>query len=541
MCGIVGLFAKSSDVEARLGADLAAMLVQLSDRGPDSAGVAFYRDEVPSGSTKLTLYSPDPGEDWDAVAQAAARRCSAAPASRPCARRTRASSSTPTPPRRSAGYASERPDLRVMSAGRAIEVYKEVGRPEAFARQFALDDVRGTHALGHTRMATESRVTTEASHPFSTGLDVCLVHNGSLSNHNRLRLALRREGIPFQTDNDTEVAAGYLAWRMREGASLEQALEGCLDDLDGFYTFLVGTADGFAVLRDPIACKPAVLAETDDWVAMASEYPRDRRPAGRRGGARVGAEPGRRLRLGAGRRVTAATAASVETVETIDLAVTPLRELNQRLHDVARAGTRPAPLARPPPERRARARVRPRRRARGRDRGARRLLLRGHEPAGERPRARERRHGRRGEHDVRPRGRGRQREPVGRRDRARRPARDPRRRVRAVRDLAEGRGRRRPRLGRAPERVHGADRPARRLRRRGRGARRLDLRGAALRRGRGRRRSGPTASRRSCAPSTSDEVRDLLVQAGIDDVDPASFRRYGSARRLYTFHVDNAY
>ncbi len=121
-------------------------------------------------------------------------------------------------------------------------------------------------------MATESRVTTEGSHPFSTGLDLCLVHNGSLSNHNRLRESLRREGIEFQTENDTEVAAGYLAWRLREGASLEQALEGCLDDLDGFYTFLVGTADGFAVLRDPIACKPAVLAETDDWVAMASEY-----------------------------------------------------------------------------------------------------------------------------------------------------------------------------------------------------------------------------------------------------------------------------
>jgi glutamate synthase domain-containing protein 1 len=121
-------------------------------------------------------------------------------------------------------------------------------------------------------MATESRVTTQHSHPFSTGLDLCLVHNGSLSNHNRLRMELRREGIEFQTDNDTEVAAGYLTWRLREGASLEQALEGCLEDLDGFFTFLVGTADGFAVLRDPIACKPAVLAETDDWVAMASEY-----------------------------------------------------------------------------------------------------------------------------------------------------------------------------------------------------------------------------------------------------------------------------
>jgi glutamate synthase domain-containing protein 1 len=165
-----------------------------------------------------------------------------------------------------------RPELRVMSAGRVIEIYKEVGRPVEFVERFRLADFTGTHGLGHTRMATESRVTTEGSHPFSTGLDLCLVHNGSLSNHNRLRERLRREGMSFQTENDTEVAAAYLAWRIREGATLEQALEGCLDDLDGFYTFLVGTADGFAVLRDPIACKPAVLAETDDWVAMASEW-----------------------------------------------------------------------------------------------------------------------------------------------------------------------------------------------------------------------------------------------------------------------------
>jgi amidophosphoribosyltransferase len=165
-----------------------------------------------------------------------------------------------------------RPDLRVMSAGTVIEIYKEVGRPARFIEDFRLAEFSGTHGLGHTRMATESRVSTEGSHPFSTGLDLCLVHNGSLSNHNRLRENLRREGIEFQTENDTEVAAGYLAWRMREGATLEQALEGCLEDLDGFYTFLVGTAEGFAVLRDPIACKPAVLAETDNWVAMASEY-----------------------------------------------------------------------------------------------------------------------------------------------------------------------------------------------------------------------------------------------------------------------------
>ena len=121
-------------------------------------------------------------------------------------------------------------------------------------------------------MATESAVTTAHSHPFSTGLDLCLVHNGSLSNHNRLRRMLRRRGVEFQTDNDSEVAAGYLTWRLAEGATLDQALESAIEDLDGFYTFAIGTRDGFAVLRDPIACKPAVLAETDDWVAMASEF-----------------------------------------------------------------------------------------------------------------------------------------------------------------------------------------------------------------------------------------------------------------------------
>ena len=271
MCGIVGLFAKTGAIEAELGRDVAAMLVQLSDRGPDSAGMAVYRDPVPDGSSKLTVYSPDLREDWRRLADEL--RAVFGGAEEPRVRATHACLIVDADPAEAQGWIQENhPRLRVMSAGRVIELYKEVGRPEAFAAQFALEDLQGSHALGHTRMATESRVTTEASHPFSTGLDVCLVHNGSLSNHNRLRLRLRREGIPFQTDNDTEVAAGYLAWRMREGASLEQALEGCLEDLDGFYTFAVGTADGFAVLRDPIACKPAVLAETDDWVAMASEY-----------------------------------------------------------------------------------------------------------------------------------------------------------------------------------------------------------------------------------------------------------------------------
>jgi glutamate synthase domain-containing protein 1 len=271
MCGIVGLFAKSTDVEVRLGHHLAAMLAQMADRGPDSAGVAVYRDPAPDGSSKLTLFSSDPLQDWEPLCRELGNAFGGSPEA------SVRSSHAVVVVEADAGEAEAwvrrtHPELRVMSAGRVIEIYKETGRPERFVEQFALEDFQGSHGLGHTRMATESRVTTEGSHPFSTGLDLCLVHNGSLSNHNRLRENLRREGIDFQTENDTEVAAGYLAWRLREGASLEQALEGCLEDLDGFYTFLVGTADGFAVLRDPIACKPAVLAETDDWVAMGSEW-----------------------------------------------------------------------------------------------------------------------------------------------------------------------------------------------------------------------------------------------------------------------------
>jgi glutamate synthase domain-containing protein 1 len=231
--------------------------------------VAFYREPAPAGSSKVSLFGP-PGCDWRAIRDALDEELGAG---EPEVRGSHAVIVVEADADAADAWIRERhPELRVMSAGQAIEIFKEAGPPPEFIERFALRELQGSHALGHTRMATESRVTTDHSHPFSTGLDLCLVHNGSLSNHNRLRRRLRREGIDFQTDNDSEVAAGYLTYRLREGASLEQALEGCLEDLDGFYTFAVGTAEGFAVLRDPIACKPAVMAETDSWVAMASEY-----------------------------------------------------------------------------------------------------------------------------------------------------------------------------------------------------------------------------------------------------------------------------
>jgi len=271
MCGIAGLYTKSATLREQLGFHLANMLEQLSDRGPDSAGVAFYRDPAPSGWCKVSLHSPAATPEWEALtAELEVEFGECLP---PKVRATHAVFMIAAEAQDAQSWLLENhPELTLMSAGRSIEIYKEADLPTRFVEKFALHEIAGSHALGHTRMATESRVTTAGSHPFSTGMDLCLVHNGSLSNHNRLRRTLQREGMVFRTENDSEVAAGYLTWRLREGATLEEALEGCLSDLDGFYTFAVGTADGFAELRDPIACKPAVMAETDEWVAMASEY-----------------------------------------------------------------------------------------------------------------------------------------------------------------------------------------------------------------------------------------------------------------------------
>ena len=271
MCGIVGLYAKNPELRPRLGELVSPMLVELGDRGPDSAGLAVYRRPAADGGSKITVHHEDPGYDWSALQESLAAECGTDVAVE--VRASHATLASPLPPAGAEQWvAVHHPELRVMSVGDTIELYKEKGLPEEVVERFSFRDIDGSHALGHTRMATESAVTTEHSHPFSTGLDLCLVHNGSLSNHNRLRETLRRQGISFQTDNDTEVAAGYLTWRLREGDTLDEALEAANDDLDGFYTFAVATRDGFAVLRDPIACKPAVLAETDDWVAMASEF-----------------------------------------------------------------------------------------------------------------------------------------------------------------------------------------------------------------------------------------------------------------------------
>ncbi|MCV2867583.1 glutamine amidotransferase family protein [Defluviimonas sp. WL0002] len=271
MCGIVGLFLKDPSLEPKLGAMLADMLVTMTDRGPDSAGIAIYSG-ARDGIGKITVQSAQPEADFRNLDEDL-KNAIGTPVLL-LIKSTHAVLEVPLDQLEAArtALAHLRPAVKIMSVGDSIEIFKEVGLPKDVAARFDIARMKGTHGIGHTRMATESAVTTMGAHPFSTGSDQCLVHNGSLSNHNSVRRTLKKAGMTFETENDTEVAAAFLSHKMEDGAGLGQAMEATLTDLDGFFTFVVGTKNGFGVVRDPIACKPAVMAETDQYVAFGSEY-----------------------------------------------------------------------------------------------------------------------------------------------------------------------------------------------------------------------------------------------------------------------------
>ena len=377
MCGIVGLFSKSPADRARsLGDHLGAMLAQMAERGPDSAGVAIYRDPVAAGHDQALPVRRRPALRLGRAVRRAARRARLRRASRRCASATRCSSSTATRRPRRRWLREHHPELRVMSAGEAIEIYKEMGDREEFVARFALAELQGTHALGHTRMATESRVTTEHSHPFSTGLDLCLVHNGSLSNHNRLRRELRREGIQFDTDNDTEVAAGYLTWRLREGATHRG---GARELPRRRSTASTPSRSARATASRCCATRSRASRRSSPRPTTGSRWPpstarsrcfraRPTRPSGSRRPASVYSWRREAALVAVTRRRRPRSRRSISRRSS-------LRELNARLHELAHApGPRHWRVAQP--GRRARGRRRPRRRRRGRDRRPRRLLLR---------------------------------------------------------------------------------------------------------------------------------------------------------------------
>ncbi|WP_144107127.1 class II glutamine amidotransferase [Paraburkholderia sp. BCC1886] len=275
MCGIVGLLVKTPALRAQLGELMVPMLIGMTERGPDSAGLAVFGSTVSEGRRKLSLYAgfTEAGNDfdWNGLREAldgALNVHASIDAKRNHAVLTVDGDVGVV----KAWLTGHFPKLFLLSTGRSIDLYKDIGSPAEVAQRYDFSKLTGSHLVGHTRMATESAVTPDRAHPFTAGEDFCLVHNGSLSNAHGVRRKLEPQGIRFETDNDTEAACRFLEWRLREGDELPAALQKGFEELDGFYTFLMGTSTELALIRDPFACKPAVVAENDDYVAIASEF-----------------------------------------------------------------------------------------------------------------------------------------------------------------------------------------------------------------------------------------------------------------------------
>ena len=268
MCGIVGIYFKKKKLHNRLGKYLSGMLDNMSSRGPDSAGFAIYNNDTKK-FYKYSLCINDKSiiNEFEVDIKNKFKDLTIKSVSDHLVIQTLSSPKTVIP------YIKKKYDnILIVGYGKSIEIFKQVGNPKEIVKKFNLQNLTGSHGIGHTRMATESAITIDGSHPYSTGEDECLVHNGSLSNHNNLRRQLIKKGKTFDSFNDTEVAAGYISNNLSKNKSLDKTLKNCLTNLDGFYTFIAGTNKGFAVLRDEIACKPAVIAENNDYVAVASEF-----------------------------------------------------------------------------------------------------------------------------------------------------------------------------------------------------------------------------------------------------------------------------
>ncbi len=276
MCGIVGLLVKKPALKEQLGALMVPMLLGMTERGPDSAGLAVFGEALATSHRKLSLYSGLTAEgsqfDWAALVTALNVAMPKAQAGAHPTGNHAVLTVAIDPDAVKLWLREQHPKLHILSTGRAIDLYKDIGTPGEVAARYGFESLHGTHLVGHTRMATESAVTPDRAHPFTAGEDFCLVHNGSLSNPYGVRRKLEPLGIHFDTDNDTEAACRFIEWRLRDGDDLPTALQRSFDELDGFYTLLMGTADRLALIRDPFACKPAMVAETDDYVAIASEF-----------------------------------------------------------------------------------------------------------------------------------------------------------------------------------------------------------------------------------------------------------------------------
>jgi amidophosphoribosyltransferase len=271
MCGIVGLHLRSPQLYSRLGELLTGMLCEMQDRGADSAGIAVYGNGVWSPKGQGTISLIDMEAPADTVAAALGARVGTE-VSVAVVGNTQLASAAVDSETLLAAVKELYPNVLIGGFGEDLAVLKGVGAPKDLAAAWGLDKATGWQGVGHTRMATESAVTASGAHPYAVGPGECLVHNGSFANHASIRRDLEAAGIEFDSANDTEVGARFVAHKLADGKDVETALTDLTETFDGFYTLLVSNRDSFAVVRDAIACKPAVIAETDDWVAMASEY-----------------------------------------------------------------------------------------------------------------------------------------------------------------------------------------------------------------------------------------------------------------------------
>ena len=277
MCGVSGILYKNSVSQgpAPIGDDLVKMLESLTHRGKDSSGITVVGEEL-EGDLLIRLWTDDPSQAPDVLSRA---------------EETVVRSGGVVVSRRTWGqflrlavnYEGDVPALAeallntagvaLHSIGHASEVIKDVGTPVVMDNKHSLTQLKGTHGIGHVRMATESRVDVNHAHPFWAYPfpDVTVVHNGQLTNYHKLKRMYEDQGHHFQTGNDSELIAVYLADKLAQGDSLDSALQESLGDLDGTFTYLVSTKEGLGYAKDQWSAKPLVTMETDDVIAIASE------------------------------------------------------------------------------------------------------------------------------------------------------------------------------------------------------------------------------------------------------------------------------
>ena len=282
MCGIAGVIHR--DGTADIGAELTAMLQAMKHRGPDSTGYAVYGPADDLVIIRFVLAEPNRSTGFGMEERLARNRlevesrlakigAEVATVTSDTGYAFRATVRYSGELKPLADYLEDVPGCEVLSLGSSLEIIKDMGDAATVSDQYGLGSFRGTHGVGHVRMATESEVDLASAHPYWAYpfADVAVVHNGQLTNYHQWRRRLEQSGHRFQSECDSEIIAVYLAEKMTAGLSLETAMKDSLDDLDGVFTYVCVTSNELGIAKDEMAAKPLVLFESDDLVAVATE------------------------------------------------------------------------------------------------------------------------------------------------------------------------------------------------------------------------------------------------------------------------------